>query len=277
MFVIPEALSLAALIFGFRAIIEWLVELGDKAMSALEHCAQLIIDITKMREWVKNIRKTYRITAVMGEDVISHLKYDLHGALDDILRACNEVQRLTDRVERSHWQTWRALVNKSKINKMVEDLKQKKQNLNQLETNMLLVQYIEEQQKVKLEEDAKCEAKRKAKAEEESEHEKAAAEADARSSGPPPPYQFPTHNQEYIKSGVDRNALGTTNRRPAQTTWAKSGTMAITGAGIGGLTTLGAVTLLAPVTGVAAVAGGTVYGLVAVASVGIGALGWARS
>ncbi|KAH8775738.1 hypothetical protein F5882DRAFT_520376 [Hyaloscypha sp. PMI_1271] len=286
MLVIPEALSLTALIFGFHAIIEWLIELGNKAMSALEHCAQLIIDITKMREWVKNIRQTYRITAVMGEGVFGHLKSELHGALDDILRACNEVQSLTDRIERSHWQTWRALVNKSKIKKMVEELNQKKQNLNQLETKMLFAQYLEEQ-KIKREKEARYEAKRKArrekaaaaryleeekeekrnreeakrkaKAEKKRRREKAAADADASRDCPPPPYQTSKYDQVYTDSG------------------AKPGTMVIADAGIGGFTTLCAVTLLALVTGVAAVAGATVYHLVAIGSLGHGATGWAKS
>lgn len=138
--VIPEALSLAALIFGFHAVVEWLADLGNKAVSALEHCAKLLVDIKTMQEWVRKVRATYRITAVIGEGLMDHLKAELHEGLEEILLACREVESLTDRITRSRFKTlntWRALCNKSKITKMVEEMKQRKQDMNRLEFNML--------------------------------------------------------------------------------------------------------------------------------------------
>ena len=107
-----------------------------------------------------------------------------------------------------------------------------------------------------------------------------------RKADPPPPYQpasnadKPTASKQIYhnhKRTGSRGSGRTSKKQEAQTSRFTTGAKTIAGAGIGGLTTLGAVTLLAPVTGVAAVAGATVYGLVAVGSMGAGAIAWARS
>jgi len=137
-------------------------------------------------------------------------------------------------------------------------------------------QLIEEQQKANRDQNSGREAKKIANA---------GRALQRRSDPPPPPYQSASYDEtradpekrERKQKRASGRASGTKSEEQAQTSWLKKGAMTITGAGIGGLTTLGAVTLLASVTGVAAVAGVTVYGLIAVGSVGAGAMGWASS
>lgn len=128
MFVVPPGLALASIIFGFNAIVQWLATLGDRAISAAKRCAELLLDVAKMREWVEKLRRNYKIgTAVVGS-LTNSMTNDLHEALDAILLSCNEVESLAERIGRSRLgalgTSWKALVNESKIKKSEETLKQ---------------------------------------------------------------------------------------------------------------------------------------------------------
>jgi hypothetical protein len=131
--VIPEALTLASIIWGFKEIIQWLIALGSRAISAAQHCVDLLVDMAKMKEWVEKIRKGYKVSAYVGKSLMGDLTINIHGALDDVLLACNKVESLADRITSGHCTTWKALINSSQLKKNIAKLEEEKRKLEGLQ------------------------------------------------------------------------------------------------------------------------------------------------
>ena len=132
MLVIPEALTLASIIWGFKEIIQWLIALGSRAISA----AHLLVDMDKMKEWVEKIRKCYKVSAYVGESLMGDLTINIHGALDNVLLACNKVESIADRITSGHFTTWKALINSSQLKKNIAKLEEEKRKLEGLQTSI---------------------------------------------------------------------------------------------------------------------------------------------
>ena len=95
MLVIPEALTLATIIWGFREIAIWLFNLGRNGIARVQHCYELLAKMRGIKEWADKIRKGYMLskyTALSlvdstgpfkpGAPLTTRIAYQLFRALD---------------------------------------------------------------------------------------------------------------------------------------------------------------------------------------------------